>query len=170
MIEISLEPKKQNDIIPWQHRRGEIRTCTVLLSFWGHHHHHHQLQRSLYQLLGGQLPWDISLHSSRPSPSPRSSSARIDKFIGSVVAFSTTRLVDMKFPGGCYCNKIRYEIELEDAGKARTSICHCKNCKVCITFTHWPSLGTMIPSTYRLLFFGWLVPKRRRNSREVLLV
>jgi len=35
----------------------------------------------------------------------------------------------MKFPGGCYCKKIRYEIDLEDADKARTSICHCKNCK-----------------------------------------
>ena len=34
------------------------------------------------------------------------------------------------YPGGCYCRAIRYEVELEDADKARTSLCHCKNCKV----------------------------------------
>jgi len=37
----------------------------------------------------------------------------------------------MKYPGGCYCTKIRYEISLDDADKeARTSLCHCGNCKV----------------------------------------
>jgi hypothetical protein len=33
-------------------------------------------------------------------------------------------------PGGCYCRKIRYEITLDNPDEqARTSICHCKNCK-----------------------------------------
>ncbi|TFK46200.1 hypothetical protein OE88DRAFT_1668068 [Heliocybe sulcata] len=31
--------------------------------------------------------------------------------------------------GGCYCGTIRYEIKLESPDEARTSICHCKNCK-----------------------------------------
>ena len=44
--------------------------------------------------------------------------------------FSTSKPFNMIFPGGCYCKKVRYEIDLEDADKARTSICHCKNCKV----------------------------------------
>lgn len=34
-------------------------------------------------------------------------------------------------PGGCYCTKVRYEVSLDNPDKeARTSICHCKNCKV----------------------------------------
>ncbi|KAI8630623.1 Mss4-like protein [Xylariaceae sp. FL1651] len=33
-------------------------------------------------------------------------------------------------PGGCYCGAIRYTISLDDpASEARTSICHCGNCK-----------------------------------------
>ncbi|KAI1276071.1 Mss4-like protein [Xylaria sp. FL0933] len=33
-------------------------------------------------------------------------------------------------PGGCYCGAIRYTITLSDpASEARTSICHCGNCK-----------------------------------------
>ncbi|KAI1346435.1 hypothetical protein F5Y01DRAFT_319725 [Xylaria sp. FL0043] len=33
-------------------------------------------------------------------------------------------------PGGCYCGAIRYTITLADpATEARTSICHCGNCK-----------------------------------------
>ncbi|KAF7503889.1 hypothetical protein GJ744_003029 [Endocarpon pusillum] len=35
----------------------------------------------------------------------------------------------MKFPGSCYCRTIQYEIELESKDDARTSICHCGNCK-----------------------------------------
>ncbi|KAI0888789.1 Mss4-like protein [Annulohypoxylon maeteangense] len=33
-------------------------------------------------------------------------------------------------PGGCYCGLIKYTITLEDPEtEARTSICHCGNCK-----------------------------------------
>ncbi|KIW65630.1 hypothetical protein PV04_07872 [Phialophora macrospora] len=33
-------------------------------------------------------------------------------------------------PGGCYCRRIRYEITLDKPDEqARTSICHCGNCK-----------------------------------------
>ncbi|KAI9786058.1 MAG: hypothetical protein M1816_008149 [Peltula sp. TS41687] len=31
--------------------------------------------------------------------------------------------------GGCYCGEIRYEIDLASPDDARTSICHCKNCR-----------------------------------------
>ena len=37
----------------------------------------------------------------------------------------------MIYTGSCYCKEIRYEINLASADEeARTSICHCKNCKV----------------------------------------
>lgn len=33
-------------------------------------------------------------------------------------------------PGGCYCGAVRYIITLADpATEARTSLCHCSNCK-----------------------------------------
>ncbi|KAI0399112.1 hypothetical protein F4802DRAFT_590870 [Xylaria palmicola] len=33
-------------------------------------------------------------------------------------------------PGGCYCGAMRYTIALADpAAQARTSLCHCGNCK-----------------------------------------
>jgi hypothetical protein len=31
--------------------------------------------------------------------------------------------------GGCYCGSIRYQISLDSLDDARTSLCHCKNCK-----------------------------------------
>jgi len=31
--------------------------------------------------------------------------------------------------GGCYCGKIRYDLNLASKDDARTSLCHCKNCK-----------------------------------------
>ncbi|EJD07793.1 uncharacterized protein FOMMEDRAFT_130880 [Fomitiporia mediterranea MF3/22] len=34
-----------------------------------------------------------------------------------------------KHTGGCYCGKVRYEIVLYSDDDARTSLCHCKNCK-----------------------------------------
>lgn len=36
----------------------------------------------------------------------------------------------LPLPGGCYCGAVRYTITLEDPeNQARTSICHCGNCK-----------------------------------------
>jgi hypothetical protein len=32
--------------------------------------------------------------------------------------------------GSCYCRAITYEVSLNSADDARTSLCHCKNCKV----------------------------------------
>jgi len=31
--------------------------------------------------------------------------------------------------GSCYCRDIKYEVHLNSADDARTSLCHCKNCK-----------------------------------------
>ncbi|KAL1681383.1 Mss4-like protein [Schizophyllum commune] len=31
--------------------------------------------------------------------------------------------------GGCFCRKIRYELDLASPDDARMSICHCPNCK-----------------------------------------
>ncbi|KAF9465975.1 Mss4-like protein [Collybia nuda] len=31
--------------------------------------------------------------------------------------------------GSCYCKEIQYDIDLASSEEARTSLCHCKNCK-----------------------------------------
>lgn len=48
--------------------------------------------------------------------------------------------------GGCYCTRIRYTITLPSGpDSARTSLCHCKNCK---KFTGGPfGVTTKIPSS-----------------------
>lgn len=50
----------------------------------------------------------------------------------------------MLYTGGCYCGAIKYEIDLASADEARTSLCHCRNCKV----------RTEIPTYRRSLFEG----------------
>ena len=40
----------------------------------------------------------------------------------------------MVYKGFCYCKEIQYEIDISSPDEARTSLCHCKNCKVCPTF------------------------------------
>jgi len=35
----------------------------------------------------------------------------------------------MIYTGSCYCKEIKYEIDLASPDDARTSLCHCKNCK-----------------------------------------
>jgi hypothetical protein len=46
--------------------------------------------------------------------------------------FSTSSyLAKMLSTGSCYCRAITYEVSLNSADDARTSICHCKNCKAC---------------------------------------
>lgn len=37
----------------------------------------------------------------------------------------------MKLAGSCFCHRLTYELEVESPDDARTSLCHCKNCKVC---------------------------------------
>lgn len=68
----------------------------------------------------------------------------------------------MIYPGGCYCAKVRYEISLDNGDKdARTSLCHCGNCKV------------MMPVGYdvRKADAGWNADMlfQHRNSLEVHL-
>ncbi|KAH8803663.1 Mss4-like protein [Xylogone sp. PMI_703] len=33
------------------------------------------------------------------------------------------------YTGSCYCHKVQYEIDLSSPDDARTSLCHCSNCK-----------------------------------------
>jgi hypothetical protein len=42
--------------------------------------------------------------------------------------------------GSCYCHAITYEVSLNSPDDARTSLCHCQNCKVC---THTLSLSLL---------------------------
>ena len=58
--------------------------------------------------------------------------------------FSTSSyLAKMLSTGSCYCRAITYEVSLNSADDARTSICHCKNCKACtlltFPFSHAPA-------------------------------
>lgn len=39
------------------------------------------------------------------------------------------------YTGSCYCRNIEYELKLASPDDARTSLCHCSNCKV----IHLPS-------------------------------
>lgn len=70
----------------------------------------------------GSVRDQIKLASHSRSPFPLSSSQ--------TQHFSSSALSRMKFPGSCYCRAIKYEIDLASKDDARTSICHCKNCKV----------------------------------------
>lgn len=36
----------------------------------------------------------------------------------------------MVYKGACYCKAVKYEIDIASPDEARTSLCHCKNCKV----------------------------------------
>lgn len=42
---------------------------------------------------------------------------------------STTSRTMPQYTGSCYCRNIRYEISLDSPDDARTSLCHCSNCK-----------------------------------------
>lgn len=35
----------------------------------------------------------------------------------------------MIYTGSCYCHELSYELDLASPNDARTSLCHCKNCK-----------------------------------------
>lgn len=58
-------------------------------------------------------------------------------------------MTKMLSTGSCYCRAITYQVELNSADDARTSLCHCKNCK---KFTGGPfGTTTKIPkSTFTL--------------------
>ncbi|KAJ9110587.1 hypothetical protein QFC20_002917 [Naganishia adeliensis] len=58
----------------------------------------------------------------------------------------------MIYTGSCYCREITFEGEIDDPANARTSICHCKNCKKFFggpygTTTKFPTSGFRITST-----------------------
>ncbi|KAF1816390.1 hypothetical protein P152DRAFT_454659 [Eremomyces bilateralis CBS 781.70] len=35
----------------------------------------------------------------------------------------------MELTGSCFCRRLAYKLELDSPDDARTSVCHCKNCK-----------------------------------------
>lgn len=39
------------------------------------------------------------------------------------------------YSGSCFCRSIQYNITLSSPDEARTSLCHCQNCKVCPSYT-----------------------------------
>ena len=53
----------------------------------------------------------------------------------SIRTFSTSQTFAMPvYKGGCYCGELKYTVDVSP-DDARTSLCHCKNCKVS---SHWP--------------------------------
>lgn len=46
-------------------------------------------------------------------------------------AFATTGRRMAIYTGSCYCGEIKYELTLGSPDDGRTSLCHCRNCKVC---------------------------------------
>lgn len=42
------------------------------------------------------------------------------------------------YTGSCYCRAIEYELELSSPDEARTSLCHCRNCKVTLACSPVP--------------------------------
>ena len=38
--------------------------------------------------------------------------------------------MSVKLTGSCYCRNLEYVVELHSENDARTSLCHCNNCKV----------------------------------------
>jgi hypothetical protein len=82
--------------------------------------------------------------------------------------FSTSSwLAKMLSTGSCYCRAITYEVSLNSADDARTSICHCKNCKVCTP----PHLPLPLPPGHRHLPIPLAIthPQRYRNSPAATL-
>jgi Uncharacterized conserved protein len=61
------------------------------------------------------------------------------------------------YTGSCYCRAIEYELELSSPDEARTSLCHCRNCKVEISlFLHfllYPRLTSSLIGTDRVLIY-----------------
>jgi hypothetical protein len=46
-------------------------------------------------------------------------------------AFTITNTFNMpEYHGSCYCKEIKYTVTLDSKDQARTSICHCGNCRV----------------------------------------
>lgn len=48
--------------------------------------------------------------------------------------YKNTRTSSMpRYTGSCFCCKIKYNLDLSSPDDARTSLCHCRNCKVSTT-------------------------------------
>lgn len=60
-----------------------------------------------------------------------SSTARSTKILG--------RAIMPTYRGSCFCRNIEYELQLDSPDDARTSLCHCRSCKVLI----FSSAGTV---------------------------
>lgn len=54
--------------------------------------------------------------------------------IPTALIYKYTRISNMpRYTGSCFCRKIQYNLDLSSPDDARTSLCHCGNCKVSTT-------------------------------------
>jgi hypothetical protein len=82
--------------------------------------------------------------------------------------FTSSYLAKMLSTGSCYCRAITYEVSLNSADDARTSICHCKNCKACTPpFPLPPSPFPHVPASIHSTRHNSL--QRYRNSPAATL-
>lgn len=73
----------------------------------------------------------------------------------SIRAFSTSRAFAMPvYKGGCYCGELKYTVDVSP-DDARTSLCHCKNCKVS---SLWPTICFSLQ---------WLTTHNRNSSAQL---
>ncbi|KAI0841370.1 Mss4-like protein [Hypoxylon sp. FL0890] len=106
---------------------SSARLCSILPRRLGSHH----LTRNK-----SIVPSSFKSHhifSTLPYPSQPSKltvSTRFNNYSTNANTKNTAKPKMTPLPGGCYCGSIRYVINLEDPEtQARTSICHCGNCK-----------------------------------------
>ena len=64
--------------------------------------------------------------------------------MGQYTSLETPKIVGKmpSYQGSCFCRNIEYQLMLNSPDDARTSLCHCRNCKVFPTFLYQPRIPT----------------------------
>lgn len=57
----------------------------------------------------------------------------------------------MVYKGACYCKAVQYEIDIASPDEARTSLCHCYNCKVRVRIPQSVVFGRVTCRTVHLI-------------------